>query len=309
MRISNGLYGYSAYGLSIESSLPLPELLSKDVSLDPADVRICLGKVESHPEHIDETGHGFWARENNACYYLREVGTFLVSAGKHILVEPAPGATQESIRLSILGPVLTLALHQRGLFALHASSNSIDGAAVAFLGGHCWGKSTMAAILHARGYHMLSDDVTVLNRHDNTIVPGFPQLKLWPDAIRALGLSPDELPKLHPAIEKRALRFTHGFMPYPAQLRRLYILEIGQPITIEILRPVEALEEIIRHWYGSRFGPAFFDSLDLREYFLRVSALVRAIPVRRLRRPATLLDDPGLPEAIEREILQDLKAV
>ena len=305
-KISNGEHHYRAYGLSIDSALPLPELLSRRAFSRSFDIKICLGKIEPHPRRIDKTDRGFWVRGNQACYYLRGVGAFLVSAGQHILVEPHPGVTQESLRLCILGPALALALHQRGLFILHASAISIGEAVVAFLGGHGWGKSTMAALLHARGHTVISDDVTALNLQDHTVVPSFPQLKLWPDAIRALGLSAHGLPQVHPDLEKRALRFTQGFAPCPLPLRRLYVLGIGQPVAVEELHPTQALEEIMRHWYGARFGSAFFDSLDLREHFLQTSRLVRAVPVRRLQRPATLLEDPDLPKAIEREIFQDL---
>ena len=306
MKVSKGLYSYCAYGLRIDSAIYLPELVSDELLSEPSDITIRLGKVGLH-SHANETTRGFWVRGNQTCYYLHKVGAFLVSEGRHILVEPYPGAARKSLRLSILGPALALALHQRGFFLLHASAISIEGAVVAFLGGHGWGKSTMAALLHALGHTVVSDDVTALDLQNHTVVPSFPQLKLWPDAVRALGLSSLRLPQVHPELEKRALRFTKGFAPCPLPLRRLYVLGIGQLTAVEILRPTQALEEIICHWYGARFGPTFFNSLDFREHFLRASGLARAVPVRRLQRPTTLLDDPDLPKAIEREILTDLE--
>jgi hypothetical protein len=166
----------------------------------------------------------------------------------------------------------------------------------------------MAAILRARGYTVISDDLTALNLVDNTLIPSFPQLKLWPDALRTLGLSSQELPQLHPTLEKRALRFTEGFAPFPLPLWRLYILGIGQPTAVEVLRPTQIFEAIMQHWYGVRFGLTLFNSLDLREHFLQVSRLTCMVPARRLQRPATLLEDPHLPQAIEKEILRDLGA-
>jgi hypothetical protein len=300
-------YRYHGYNLIIESCLPLPELQRRGSASESADIKISLGTVESHPQQLDETGRGFWMQGSTACYCLDGVGAFLVSEGRYILVEPQLGADPEALRLSVLGPALALALYQRGLFTLHASAVAIDGKAVAFLGGHGWGKSTMAALLHARGYPVISDDVTALNEHDNTVVPSFPQLKLWPSALGAVGMSSNEFPQVHPALEKRAVRFTEGFAPCPLPLQRMYLLNIGQPIAIETLQPSQALEEIMRHWYGVRFGSAFFNSLDLREHFLRVSRLARTVSIRRLRRPGTLMDDPDLPAALEREILQDLE--
>jgi hypothetical protein len=214
---------------------------------------------------------------------------------------------QEALRLAILGPSLALVLHQRGLFILHASAIAINGAAVAFMASHGGGKSTMAAVLRARGYTVVSDDVAAVNLDDNTVVPSFPQLKLWPSVLSTLGMLPEDLPQVHPAVEKRAFRFAEGFPDCSLPLQRLYVLAIGQPTAVEVLRPRQVFEEIMRHWYGVRFGPALFDSLDLREHFLRASRLTRMVPVRRLQRPATLFEDPNLPQAIEKAILHDIR--
>ena len=255
---------------------------------------------------VDETGCGFRMQGNQACYRLEGAGAFLVSEGKDILVEPCPGVSQMALRLCMLGPALALALYQRGLFILHASAVAIDGTAVAFLGGHGWGKSTMAALLHARGYPVITDDVTAVDLDHNTVVPSFPQLKLWPEALRVLSRPAHNLPQVHPDLEKRAFRFSEGFASCPLPLQRLYVLSIGQPTAVEILQPGRMFEEIIRHWYGVRFGPPMFDALDRRAHFLQASQLTRTVPVRRLQRPATLMDDPELPRTIEENILQDL---
>ena len=62
----------------------------------------------------------------------------------------------------------------------------------------------------------------------------------------------------------------------------------------------------MRHWYGSRFGPALLKLIDLRGHFMRVSNLASTVGLRRLQRPATLLDDLDLGETIEKAILDDL---
>ncbi|MEZ5589954.1 MAG: hypothetical protein R3F53_04315 [Gammaproteobacteria bacterium] len=306
---NEGLFQYVGYQLKIHSYLYLPELSPVPVpSSEFCDIQITLGDVESHPENIDEAGRGFWVEGDQACYSLRDVGTFLVTAGRHILVEPHSQAPEEALRLCILGPALGLALHQRGFFTLHASAVAVAGAGVAFLGGHAWGKSTMAAILRERGHALISDDLTALEQSGKSIVPAFPQLKLWPDALSSLGCSPAVLPQVHPALEKRALRFKQGFATSSVPLRRLYILAIGETVTIESIPPTQAFEDIVCHWYGARFGPDFVKSLDLRQHFLRIAQLARTVPVRRLQRPATLLSDPGLAGAIEYAILEDLGA-
>ena len=300
---------YYGFGLKIKTPLVFPELqpATKEFTAH-FDIQITFGTVTRHPGYRDNYGRGLWVDGDPAGYSWRGVGVFLVSAGRHILVEPHQDATDEALRLSILGPVLALALQQRSFFTLHASAVSIEGEAVAFLGGHGWGKSTMAALLQARGSPVISDDLTALEPNDNRVVPSFPQLKLWPDAIGALGHTSDELPLIHPDVDKRALRFSEGFACEPLPLRRLYLLGLGQPTTIASLRPMQVFEELNRHWYGARFGSTLIDSLDLRAHFLQISRLARTVSVRRLQRPATLQDDPGLGETIEKAILEDLES-
>lgn len=303
------MHAYSGFGLTIEAPFEFPELPRAD-SQSPShpDIEIAVGSVEQRPEHLDDTGRGVRVHRDEACYVWQGVGAFLVTGGRRILVEPDSGAPQEAVRLAILGPVLALLLHQRNLLVLHASAVSIDGRAVAFLGGHGWGKSTMAAMLQGRGHPVISDDLAVVDPGDHWIVPSFPQLKLWPDAVGALGHTSEELPLIHPDVDKRAFRFQRSFNPERLPLRRLYLLAVAEPIAIERLPPKQAFEALMAHWYCNRFGPDFLRALDLRAHFLRVSSLVRAVPVRVLQRPATLSEDPGLVESIERVIREDLES-
>lgn len=301
---ANRSYRYHAYGLSVESSLEFPEL---PFARTPSDVQIGFGKVEPRPTRVDEAGIGFWADTQRACHFVRGVGAFLVSEGRSIVVDPDT-AVCELLRLSILGPAMALVLHQRGMFVLHASAVAINGHAVAFLGGHAYGKSTMAAMLHARGYPMITDDVTAVSveGNDPMVLPSFPQFKLWPDAARGLGLTADELPKLSPNSEKRALRFDQGFATGREPLSRLYLLAIGDVTMVKKIRTVEAFEVLLGNWYGSRFGSDFFKSIDLKAHFMLGSLIAREVPVRYLYRPASLFSDRNLPEAIETAILRDL---
>src|SRR5205085_11497996 len=87
-----------------------------------------------------------------------DAGAFLMRAGREIVVDPAEGVSGDVLRLYLLGPVLALALHQRGWLMLHASAVAMGQQAVAFLGGSGWGKSTMAGVLHQRGHALVADD-------------------------------------------------------------------------------------------------------------------------------------------------------
>ncbi len=301
------MYSYVAYGLGIRSDLPLPELVAREAA---ADVVVRLGSVDPRPGVLDPTGGWFWATANEACRFLPRVGTVLVRDGGEMIVDPAPGAEERVLRLTILGPILAVLLHQRGRFVLHASAVESRGSAVAFMGRSGWGKSTLAAALHGRGFGLVADDVTAIDvsAERPLVYPGFPQLKLWPDAVVSLGGVPETMPRLHPLLEKRACRVTRGFCSGLLPLRRIYLLDEGQLPKIEPLRPHDALVELVRHWYGSRFGDRLLEADGAAASHLRrCAALANGVSVHRLTRPRRIPPLVELARLVEDDLAHGLE--
>jgi hypothetical protein len=265
--------------------------------------------VQPLPSNVDSAGFGFWADGREACHFLEKVGAFLVRDGREIVVDPVAGVEDRVLRLSILGPALALVLHQRGLFVLHASVVAREGAAMAFLGQHGWGKSTIAAALHARGYDLVTDDVAAvaLGPDGPCIVPSFPQMKLWPEAATLLGESPEDLPILHPSFDKRGWRATRGFASEPRRLERLYVLAAGPAPAIEPLEPREACFELLTHWYGHRFKNGLLQGDAAAVHLRQCARLADRVPMHRLRRsggPSTLLE---LADLVDEDLNRDFR--
>jgi len=285
---------YSAYGLSVRSSLLLPELTSPAGAIRPVDVTIRLGRVRRRPPQLDPAGFGFWSTGDEACHVLEKVGAFLVRAGREIVIDPAPGVEDRLIRLSLLGPALGLLLHQRGLLVLHASVVARGDTAIAILGSSGWGKSTIAAALYAKGYDLVTDDVTAVRFDDDGpyVLPGFPQVKLWPEAATLLGETPEDLPLLHPAFDKRAWRVARGFSGQARRLRHTFVLAAGPAPRFEPLQPREACLELLAHWYGHRFGSGLLPQRAAAVHLRQCGELAGWVSMRRAYRsggPATLL--------------------
>jgi len=296
---------WCAYGLSIHSELPLPEC---PPGKGPPDVTVRYGKVRPIPELDESLGRGFWVKGSEACHRMGGVGSFLVRSGNEIIIDPENEVPQELLRLSVLGPALGIALHQRGHFALHASSVALSGQAVAFIGGHRAGKSTTASLLHSRGHELVTDDVTVLERENGAemVVPSFPQTKLWSDSVELLGLAAGELPQLHPEFQKFGWRPQTGFADASRPLKRLYVLGSGAAFAVERIQPHEGLGHIMQNWYGARFGPDLLQSLDSQSHFLRCVEIARRVPTRRLVRPVGSENCPPDVSRLEDQILRDL---
>lgn len=108
-----------------------------------------------------------------------------------------PGPLSQALIETLTGPVLLLALAERGRFALHASAALIAGSGLwVFLGDSGAGKSTLAG--YARqvpGCRPVADDLLPLCRLDGGLwaLPWYPQLKLGPRGQYGGGSLPERL--------------------------------------------------------------------------------------------------------------------
>jgi hypothetical protein len=169
--------------------------------------------------------------------------------------------TLEDAVVYLLGPILGFILRLRGFTALHASAAVIGGAAVAFVGPGGSGKSTLAAALARAGYPILSDDVTALAEAEGRFqaIPGYPQIRLWPDSVKRLYGADDALPKLVPASDwwdKRYLDLGQTglrFQRQPVPLACVCLLEPPDAAVrmarIKPVPPLEALPRLIPNTY------------------------------------------------------------
>lgn len=255
------MYFYSVYGLIVESEIVFPELpvLNPDESRGAAPGneigngaegapgnRVFGNRVVVRRDEAARREHGTsFATETAGEVFVahKNIGGFLVRGGREILFACEAEADAGAVRLFLLGTALAVLLHQRGNLVLHASAVAVDGGAVAFLGASGQGKSTTAAALHALGLDLVADDLVpvilsganTLEHHPRdrnnsaqnvarpTVFPGFPQLKLWPEAAAALHAS--QLHPLHPQTTKRASRISQGFRDQPLPLRRVFVLD------------------------------------------------------------------------------------
>lgn len=292
---------YSAYGLQISSALPLPELPRSDAP--GADVRIRFGDL--HPPELSpgQPAAAFLPDRDEAYLAWDQVGTFLVRKGREVVIDPAPEAPEQLLRLPLLGTALAFLLYQRGTFVLHGSAVARGGQVIGFVGEKGQGKSTLAAALYRHGYELVADDLIALSFDDQgtpLVIPGFPQIKLWPDAARAsLGEDPDRLPLLAEGFDKRARPVRERFVRRPLPLRRIYVLAAGPAVRARALPPQEAFAHLLAHTYVARYGPAVFTGAVAADHLHRVGRLLRSAGVYALERPRDLALLEAAAQALE----------
>lgn len=238
------------FGLLIDSAIELPELRAGDGDA-PADLTIALGMIA--PSDSARTDR------QSQLLTIDDVARYRVRDGRSILVERAAAADDANVRLFLLGTVMGIVLHQRGLLPLHANAIEIDGAAVAFMGPSGIGKSTLADWFTRQAFRMVADDVCAIRMAGGVpmVEPGIPRLRLWEDALEARGSSADGL-NLSFAGDPDYRKFD---VPLPAEagtdvalpLAAVYLLDRGPKLRLDRLTGLAATQALFDHTYRGEY--------------------------------------------------------
>ncbi|MBD5781094.1 hypothetical protein IEN85_16465 [Pelagicoccus sp. NFK12] len=237
-------FAYRAFGLTIQSEIQLP-LLQNDS--DSPDIEIRYGKC---PQNLGKaTKHGLKFEANSDEFLLKVDGCadYYVTEGKKVTIQPRDKSesAESIVSLQLLGPVIAALLFQREeLFLLHASVVARNDKAFAIAGRSGSGKSTLATALLDLGFQSLGDDVCALSFDANArpyARPSIPSAKLWKDSIELLGLEPEGLKRIAPAIEKLHFPLFDRFSRVDTPLAGIYLLT-GEHGLGDILSPLSAIE-------------------------------------------------------------------
>lgn len=276
---------YRLCGWRVRSEIDLPELLSWDGGDCPVDVEI---RVESIPAATSDPvfvlPHSrLWAN-NDFELHMEKVGRFRVERGCRVLVEPAAARLENELKAFLLGSVLGVLCHQRGLLPLHASAVRIRESAVVIAGNSGAGKSTLAAALGLRGHGLLTDDVAAIDPIGPLVLPAYPQRKLTPDVLDALALPHDGLVTHRPGQVKYRVPLSDGFTSEPLVPAAIYILNrsalgpFGDPVRLSPVEAMAALNQMIyRRGVGSRIQ-------SKAALFQSIGRLAQTAPVYRVNR-------------------------
>lgn len=272
---------YRAFGLSIHSELPLPDLYH-GASTEHPDVTIRIGATTAPVGRRT----GFTALAGGALLNIPDVARYWIANGSEIIVEPAPNASERNVRLYLLGSALGAVLHQRGTLPLHANAIEIGGRAVAFAGHSGAGKSTLAAWFHDRGYRVISDDVCAIWTGKVLVVPGgLPRLRLWQDALALTGRRCHNYEPSFDNEQKFDVPTTSGVVHEPLLLGPVYLLEhrpgSPQQAAIEPQRGIEAVDALVANTYRGAFAREMERMPDLLASCVRVA---REVPVFQVHR-------------------------
>lgn len=276
---------YQLAGLRFRSPLALPEL-GPVTAAGNVDVYIDESEVPLPDNGQAPPGGMTWSSDTERCLLdVAQIARFNISRGQRIAFQRTDADGDDHLlRLFLLGSVLGALWHQRGRLPLHAGAVDLDGRAWAFAGQSGAGKSSLVVAMAVSGAGYLCDDVCVLDVLDDDRVhawPGLARLRVSPE-IRAL-LRLDDRAPLDP-FGKHALTPP---WPRPVGVRPLagiVILETdpaAEKPVVDRLEAPAALAALLTHTYRSEYLPIEHRA----RHFGQCAALVRSVPVYRLRRP------------------------
>jgi hypothetical protein len=283
------MFSYFAFGMIVRSELQFPEFVlcgdgHTDATIREGNVQIPIHTATPIEEFV----------------FNEAAGAFHIVSGRQITFQRALGATDEAVRLLLLGRVMAILLRQRGWLPLHASGVRIGNATVLFLGRSGAGKSTTAAAFYLAGHQVITDDIGAVRLIDGRCIvqPGWPRVRLLEDS-REMLTSATNLSSV-----LQADKYTcslEGPVPWERMpLSRIYLLDLNNRISTERLSPMIGAALLSQHSFVKRRRSTVE---VMRAHLARCTEIAAIVPVFRLARPSALTSLPLLVQAVERELL------
>ena len=290
---------YRAYGLLIESDVPLPLPPGP-----PGHPDLVLRRAEDRDvPHDRPPGERLAevARPNHEIFYTLTRGSGVVlrypglcdfegdAQFSSIAVHLHPGADEGLLPVLIAGALTAIHLMLRGTLVLHASAVQADDQAVAFVGRSGMGKSTLATALCAKGYPLVSDDLLRVDA-DLLVHPGATETRLR-DSARELATDGYETADGRLAVRPRVL------VDAPLPLAACVIPQPSRDVSTvstRRLRPVEALLRLSS--YPRVLG--WTDPTTMAVAFQSLGDLIEQVPIIEATIPWGLPFAPGVLEEL-----------
>jgi hypothetical protein len=302
-------FHYSVFGLSLQSNLHLPGLVTADESAIAPEVRVHLGVLPQiatqalpgsecltyRSSHVSESGEPalcVWQVDGGAFFrlsYASGMQFWLDRRGSEIWASWPETSSLNDATTYLLGPVLGVLLRLRRIVCIHASAVAVEGCAVAFVGPPGAGKSTTAALFARHGCSVLSDDIVALAEETRTfhVLPAYPHLCLWPDSVGLLYGSRDRLPRFVPDWEKRCLSLGREELKFAQRALPLGLMYLLQERTSDLLARVESvpLQTAFMALVANSYATKILDREMRANEFDVLSRLVPQVPIYSLQAP------------------------
>jgi len=298
------VHSYRVAGLAVASEIELPGAIPAQPSRAPA-VTVRAAPVPASLHDAAKKGVTWQIAGDRFLFQVPDVARFLLSGGREIIFEPAPGVEAGDVSIFLIGTVFGILLHQRGEIVLHASAVRVNDKAVLFCGASGAGKSTLAAALAQRSFPLVADDLCAITLAAGVapmVQPDGRHLKLWAQAIEKLDLADRRGAAVRNRLEKFFVEPTVA-LAEPLPLGAVYALrEARPPYRPGIERPnvVDAALLLRR----SAYRPLMVNRMGQKaDYFLAATAIANAAGIFHLTRALSFAAMPDVVSSLERHWL------
>ena len=282
---------YKAFGYTVSSEIPLPELPSIKLENCLADITVKIIDLNNLWSELSSDNDYFVVKENLVMFRIPEKAIFLIQNGNEIFVSPISELHDKHHRLYILGTCMGAILMQRKVLPLHGSAIAIDGRAYAIVGDSGAGKSTLASAFLKRGYQLLSDDVIPVSFSEDNIpmvTPAYPQQKLWIESLEKFGMDSNQYESIVERETKFAVPVTDQFVNDPLPLAGIFELIKTEEDDISLIQitKMNRFHTLFTHTYRN----FFLEEAGLMDWHFDTSAkMVNKISYLPIKSPSYLV--------------------
>lgn len=265
---------YLTHGFQIKSSWPLPAGVQSCTEHAGASRLFVQPGAISWPEPEKPTGEAFHLSDDGHVFYWSIMGTARIHPSGAAFVDVLPDAPEGIVPHAILGPLAAHWILLQGDIALHANCVATSDGLLAVVGPSGAGKSSLAAALIARGAVPHCDDVTSIQKHSALVPFGTARVKLNPDVLAGVPLSPVSISPLYTGLEKKSVEFAFPADTSARPLRAIYRLSDAparSSINIEEIGGFPMAMAVMKEVYRPHIA---VEALGLEELLRRCSSLV-----------------------------------
>lgn len=226
------MYRFQAFNRQISSPLYFPELLTSDQLTQPTDIQITFGNVSQNGiEEPLKSGVFFQTNKKYFWLHVPKIATFLVSDGKHILIDPDKNVDESSLRIFILESCFKALLSQQKFIILEGCAIKIGEHAVLFVMPPSFGKSTFCSFFLKKGYSILSDEICAIC-DDLHLHPSYPSIHLWLNIAQQLNIDASSLKPTRSLVKKYRLNIDKKFHGNTLPIKLIYAVNYHKEKTL-----------------------------------------------------------------------------
>lgn len=292
------IYKYSAFGLTFDSQICIPELCP---GYGDADVSIVKGTV-LFDDNEDVT---YKISRTEFVFKIDEIAKYHINNGNSITVDICGKPDMQTLRAYLLGTAFGMLLLQKDIITVHGSTVVIGGKALILTGNCGAGKTTLSSWFQKSGFGYLSDDISAI-RFDSAdvpaVYPSFVQQRINIDTALHLNLNFSFMSKASLHDNKFVIIPKDLFVSEPKPLGHVIQLKEEETDTVKIekITGIDKVHFLIENIYCSML---YRDIGFKKSYFTTCMKMVEKISMYRLKRPKGLFT----PEEQMRSVLEILQ--